>query len=331
LIYWFTKRGQLVVDPFAGSGTIPLEAVLNGRRTFATDISPYAAVLSQAKLFPPVSIERAISRANELLETAAALPRPDLRQVPSWVRAFFHPKTLKEIMRFVEICKREREFFLLGCALGILHHQRRGFLSFPSSHLVPYLRTRKFPPKDYPELYEYRELRPRLIAKIHRALARSGFPKRPPRALADFETTCFERALFPQRFDAVITSPPYMNALDYGRDNRLRLWFLEPTAAQALDTNIRGTASFVRLASSLADLVESGLVRGGYCVLVVGESVSRGAPSRPANRLCGILAERAPSLRLQSVITDQIPDIRRARRACGAVKTEQVLVYRREG
>jgi DNA modification methylase len=29
--------------------------------------------------------------------------------------------------------------------------------------------------------------------------------------------------------DAVISSPPYMNALDYGRDNRLRLWFLGVT------------------------------------------------------------------------------------------------------
>jgi hypothetical protein len=118
--------------------------------------------------------------------------------------------------------------------LGILHHQRPGFLSFPSSHLVPYLRSKKFPQAEYPDLYAYRPLAPRLRAKVARAL------KRPPtRTLVGFvENVCqssVESVDLPNGIDCVITSPPYMNALDYGRDNRLRLWFLGEPYLESLD------------------------------------------------------------------------------------------------
>lgn len=33
-------------------------------------------------------------------------------------------------------------------------------------------------------------------------------------------------SLSDESIDAIISSPPYFDALDYGRDNRLRLWFL---------------------------------------------------------------------------------------------------------
>lgn len=88
------------------------------------------------------------------------------------VRQFFHPRTLKEAIKFVTVCKRDENNFLFACFLGILHHQRPGFLSYPSSHLVPYLREKKYPRDQFPELYQYRELRPRLLSKIQRAYAR---------------------------------------------------------------------------------------------------------------------------------------------------------------
>lgn len=39
LIEKYTNPGELVIDPFSGAGTIPLEALIRGRRTFAADIS----------------------------------------------------------------------------------------------------------------------------------------------------------------------------------------------------------------------------------------------------------------------------------------------------
>jgi hypothetical protein len=172
LVATYSKPGDLIVDPFSGSGTIALEALLQGRRAFTADISAYAKILCEAKLKSPRSLECALEKAEDTLIQSHKLPDPDLRKVPAWVRQFFHPRTLKEAIKFVTVCKRDENNFLFACFLGILHHQRPGFLSYPSSHLVPYLREKKYPRDQFPELYQYRELRPRLLSKIRRAYAR---------------------------------------------------------------------------------------------------------------------------------------------------------------
>ncbi|MBI4658541.1 MAG: DNA adenine methylase [Verrucomicrobia bacterium] len=143
LVERFSKPGELVVDPFAGAGTIPFEAASRGRRVLAADISPYARILSKAKLAAPRSLGAALSLAERALAEAGCFAKPDLREVPPWVRRFYHPDTLREVLNFASIRRRPGNQFLMACLHGILHHQRPGFLSYPSSHLVPYLRDRK--------------------------------------------------------------------------------------------------------------------------------------------------------------------------------------------
>lgn len=232
LIKTYSRPGDLIVDPFSGSGTIPLEASLLGRRTFAADISNYSKVLTCGKLTLPRTLDKALFEAEELLNRAARMKAPDLRTIPSWVRAFYHPQTLKEILNFVAICKKEKKDFHLSCLLGIMHHQRPGFLSYPSSHLVPYLRDKKYPQESHPELYEYRSLEPRLLAKIKRAYRR--YPSSWKREKFTFRHDAIQNLRFPNKFDCVITSPPYMNTLDYVRDNRLRLWFCRENTKKIL-------------------------------------------------------------------------------------------------
>lgn len=328
LVQKYTNKGDLIVDPFAGAGTVVLEAALAGRRAFGSDISPYARVLSIAKLFPPRCLKDAIRRAEQALESAARLPSPDLRYVPSFVKAFFHPATLKEALKFAQVCREPGHEFLMACFLGILHHQRPGFLSYPSSHLVPYLRDRKYPKADFPQMYSYRELRPRLIAKITRTFARFSDPSSVPDLT--FRRGTIEHISLPVKFDSLITSPPYMNALDYGRDNRLRLWFIDPRAAQKVDNGAtKRRDAFISAVSHLAQKVEAGLRVGGYCVLVVGERLERTFAAHPSEIVFQIMNERAPSLELKELVCDDIPDIRRTRRECKGVKREHFLVFQK--
>ena len=137
LILQYSEPGQLVVDMFCGSGTVPLEAARLRRRTFASDTSVYAITLTKGKLNAPEQIDVAFETLDKVLNRVKLLPTPDLRSVPKWVRAFFHTRTLKEALRLARFLKHDRHYFLLGSILGILHHQRPGFLSYPSSHLVP--------------------------------------------------------------------------------------------------------------------------------------------------------------------------------------------------
>jgi hypothetical protein len=328
LINKYSKPGDLVLDPFSGSGTIPLEAVQAGRRVIASDVSSYAATLTQAKLSSPPSLKEAQAVAEKLLSFGEANPQVDLRKVPKWVRGYFHPRTLRETIAFARACRAEGNHFLMACLLGILHHQRPGFLSYPSSHLVPYLRDRKYPRLLFPEMYAYRPLGPRLMAKVERAYRRRINPS----AEAVFRQVSVEALTLSGPFDAMITSPPYMNALDYGRDNRLRLWFLDGHFDfESNDQHNSSRVAFARQLGAVARLNEAGLTKGGWCVLVVGESVGRTQTMHPAQIVIAIFEAQAPSLVLEKITVDSIPDVRRSRREYRGVKAEQIIVFRKAG
>jgi len=295
LIEKYSKPGDIVVDPFAGAGTIPLEASIRGRVALGADISPYARILTTAKMFPPRSLGAALDLAEEALTRAAKLPSPDLSRVPIWVRGFFHPRTLSEALNFAIVCRRPGNEFLMACLLGILHHQRPGFLSYPSSHLVPYLRTRKFPRRAFPQMYAYRELRPRLLAKVKRSYRRFYYPAKS--MVLPFQHTDVMSFSMPSRIGAIITSPPYMNALDYCRDNRLRLWFIDSKLADKREEDAtRRPQAFVDCISSLAQKVEESLRPKGYCIYVVGDELRRSFAAHPSEVVASIMRDRARSL-----------------------------------
>lgn len=327
LLQQFTRPGDLVLDCFSGSGTVPLEAVLLGRSVLAYDSNPYAVTLTRAKLEAPTSLETASCMLSERLAAAQGRPPRDARTIPEWVQKFFHPVTLQAALRFADECIECDDPFLLACLLSILHHQRPGFLSYPSSHLVPYLRDRSFPRGDYPEMYEARALEPRLAAKMRRAL------KEPRTRAGGVEATVGQIAIAQLRLDrevdAIVTSPPYMNALDYVRDNRLRMWFLDRTTADYSPEPTDKRDQFDALTAAFAGNALCRLRSGGRCVLIVGETVLRKrSTSHPAERILAKLLAVNPALRVEQVIQDEIPDVRRSRRTGAATKRELILVLR---
>ncbi len=326
----FTRPGDLIVDPFCGSGVVPLEAAIHGRRVAAGDWNPYAFVLTKAKLLPPANLKQAIKRFEETWKVSRrTLHRQDLRTVPKWVRAFFHPETLRSALAFRDACIYRREHFLLACLLGILHHQRPGFLSYPSSHLVPYLRDLKFPQSKFPELYLERDVKPRMLAKIKRTYKR--FPSRASFKPRVFHVDARSFPLMPG-VHAVITSPPYMNELDYIRDNRLRLWFIERRLPLGLELGtLNKKAAFTALVSDVCSRLAPMIKPDGVFTLVLGDATRGGRAINTATIAKRIFAKHSAldDFRLIADYRDTIPDIRRSRRECKGTKTETILVYRR--
>lgn len=325
LILRFTEPKDFVLDCFSGSGTVPLESTLLGRNILAFDRSPYAVTLTRAKLEAPQSVEQAIQRVELRLRHARERSLYEESLVPEWVKQFFHPNTLQDALRFADECIEQDDQFLLACLLGILHHQRPGFLSYPSSHLVPYLRDRKYPRTQFPEMYEERSLAPRLIAKVRRAL--KSPMRRPAGVKAYTSQEDISQLTLDRDVDAVITSPPYMNALDYVRDNRLRMWFLDRQTADYSPEPTDKKEEFDYLTAAFAKNALSRLRRGGRCVLIIGQTVLRKRmSSHPAERILEHLLSKDPRMMLEQVIEDDIPDVRRARRGAAATKRELMLV-----
>jgi hypothetical protein len=330
LIERATRPGDLVLDPFCGSGVVPFEAAVLDRRVVAGDWNPYAITLSRAKLFPPKSHEEALVRLEAVwVRSRTLLHRQDLRTVPAWVRVFFHLETLRSALAFRDACVDLDDDFLLGCLLSILHHQRPGFLSFPSSHLVPYLRDKKFPKSRFPGMYEPRDVKSRITAKIARVYARM-----PSRLRADSEVFRCDARAFPFRslVQAVITSPPYMNELDYVRDNRLRLWFIRRTLPADIEPREMRTPDYYGGMMADVCLRFGGMIRKqGFFILVVGDASRSSRRINTADIIKRIFRKES-ALRCFSLleeIVDQVPDIRRSRRECRGTKSETVLIYAR--
>lgn len=150
LLELYSQPGNIVLDPFCGSGVVPLEAALSGRVAWGNDLSPYAYAITRGKLETPPTETQAIAQAHQLLNAVDREKQSvDSAIAPEWVREFFHPETFKEVLAAFRLLQHQDNYFLLACLMGILHHVRPGFLSYPASHLVPYLRKKNIPPKNF--------------------------------------------------------------------------------------------------------------------------------------------------------------------------------------
>ena len=60
----YTRPGDVVLDPFSGRGTVPLQACVEGRLGVGNDLNPFAHVLTAAKVDPPTAGEAAARLAR---------------------------------------------------------------------------------------------------------------------------------------------------------------------------------------------------------------------------------------------------------------------------
>ena len=331
LIESFSRPNDLIADPFCGCGVVPLEAVAAQRHVIAGDWNPYAVTLTRAKLFAPATLADAQTRFECVWNTSRTkLATEELEMVPSWVKQFFHPETLRSALAFRDACICHNDFFLLACLLGILHHQRPGFLSYPSSHLVPYLRDKKFPRTEYPQMYEERDVYKRMEAKLRRTYRRFPVLSNSERRVVHADARRFPTK---DNIQAVITSPPYMNELDYVRDNRLRLWFINRSLPAGIELAGRNRErAYISLIRTVCKRLAKHIRRNGYFILVVGEAtrgLGHAGNTKRLTRTAFELESVLQQFECTQMFYDRIPDIRRARREYRGTKGETLMVFRK--
>jgi SAM-dependent methyltransferase len=335
LLEYFSEENDVVLDPFCGSGVVPLEALLRGRKAIGNDLNLYAFTITMGKVRVPSDLDVALADAGKLIEYVEKNKNEvDITSVDEWVAEFFHSETLREVVTAFEYLRAEHDYFLTACLLGILHHVRPGFLSYPASHLTPYLRKNKYPPERFPEMYSYRALAPRIEAKVKRAYKRPMISRKWVRSDYDiYMTNSRKLPVGSESVDLILSSPPYFGALDYARDNRLRLWFLGERDWKSLDKRL--TSNDKVYAPQMEECVSEMyrvLKAGKYCVLVLGD-VSRNGKTKDTAAIIADIAFRVSGGKLITVdlIRDEIPDDRRSRRRTKTTKNEKVLVLYKSG
>ena len=225
LVDVFAPESGLVLDPFAGVGTIPFEACLTGRHAIGFEISPAALAIMKAKLTPP-SRAQVFSLIDDLEDHLSAYEVDDIDRSHAGEVAFngpledyFHPRTFQEILsarRFFQ-CRQEApaKAFVLACLLHILHGNRPYALSRRSHSITPFAPTGPT---------EYRALLPRLRNKAHRMIDAEL-----PESFVEGEPLLQDAtAPWPgiaSDIDAIITSPPFFDSTRFYLANWMRLWF----------------------------------------------------------------------------------------------------------
>jgi len=328
LIAKYSDEYTTIFDPFCGSGTVPLEAWIMGRKTVGVDLSYYAYVLSMAKLFHYTNFDVAKEQLSKYeLTVKEKTCNVKERSIPDWIREFFHPDTLREIAAWTEVLVNNNDYFILACLLSILHHQRPGFLSYPSSNGAPYLRDTKYPKADYPEMYEYRNVHERLLKKLVRTYSEMPELCRSIEREIHYSDT-LEVSNIPEN-TTIITSPPYMKSLTYARDNRMRLWFLGHPNWEELDTRISvGKEAFMRLMKGCFKQWSEIQRKDSYCIVVVGDILfDRKHKKALPDMICELAKERQYAA--IGVVDYPINQKRKSVKIESKIKTEKICVFRR--
>ncbi len=260
----YSRPGDVVLDPFSGRGTTPLQACAEGRIGVGNDLNPFAHLLTAAKV-EPATRAQAVTRLAQLrlawnadaaawlalgarvttnpAAGAALVPaagssagaNDGIQAVPAEVALAFHPRTLGQLL-FVRAALHLEDVtdrFLAAAMTGILHGKSASYLSM----LMP--NTFSMAPRyvrDFAARTAFASPDRDVFDGLSRKLDRL-FREPPPRTtgiallgdardVAPRARAALRSSGRPDRARLVVTSPPYLRVVKYGYYNWLRTWFL---------------------------------------------------------------------------------------------------------
>ena len=305
-----TQPGDVVYDPFMGRGTTVVEAALLGRVPHGNDVNPLSIVMTRPRLVPPI--------LAEVEERLREIPLDEPADRPDDLLAFFHPQTLCGISSLKRYLLRRRESgqfdstdeWLALVALNRLTGHSNGFFSvytLPPNQAVSAQSQRKInekrnqtpPPRDVVRLIlkKSRQLLGDVDAKTRNTLS-GVFPKS-----RLFTGPADSTPQIPSESVAlVVTSPPFLNVVQYAADNWMRCWFLGVDPAKVKLTVPGKLDQWAEAMTRVLCEQRRILKPGGHVAFEVGEV--HGGRTRLEETIlpCGVSAGLEPSL---VVVNDQ--------------------------
>jgi hypothetical protein len=232
-IDYLTNEGDTVYDPFSGRGTTVLESGLLGRKIIANDANPLSEILSKPRISPP-SLEELVKRLDNI-------PMDEHAEADIDLSMFFHPKTEAEIVsiknyldeRLANETEDHIDRWLRMVATNRLTGHSKGFFSvytLPPNQAVSADSQRKINLK-MNQKPEPRDTRVIIFKKSKTLLKDVTAYDRQNLQLAG-ETARFltndareTKSITSNSIQLTVTSPPFLDVVDYVQDNWLRCWF----------------------------------------------------------------------------------------------------------
>ncbi|MBI3329745.1 MAG: MerR family DNA-binding transcriptional regulator [Nitrospinae bacterium] len=351
LIQELSSVGDSVLDPFCGSGTTLVEALLLKRQAIGVDANPLACLVARAKTTRLTENDRERLRQLETQVTAFAqqqlyssLPLfPDLKfastsishPIFEGIDFWFDPHVIEELAMLKAMClatggQTAREIALTAFSSIIVA------VSHQDSDTRYVRRKKNIQPGDTVQ---------RFVRALGSAIARATeFTE-----LTESRFTCevihtnilCGPAVGP--VDLVVCSPPYPNAYSYHLYHRIRMFWLDmdqPTFKQVEIGSHRkyskkgnGAATANTFRAELHEILtwlRSCLRPGGYACFVIGDSVLKGQVIHNDRILTEVATETG--YRVEANLERRLQDGKKSfNPAIGKIKQEHIVILRNIG
>lgn len=219
------RSPKIILDPMSGSGTVLRASAELGHRAIGYDVDPLAVLMSRVWT-TPISVDRLRKAADKLVREARGVRHEHLPWIDNcpetkrYIQFWFRPKQVRPLRRlsFVLARKSGAVSDALRVALSriIVTKEKGASVARDSSHSRPH---RVFFDNDFDVYKGFLQSVSRLAERLRPEVLRNSavVVRGNARKLGE---------LLPESVDVIITSPPYLNAIDYFRGHRLSLVWL---------------------------------------------------------------------------------------------------------
>lgn len=275
-----TRKGDIVYDPFSGRGTTVIEAGLAGRDVIANDANPLSRIMTEPRFFPPAL--SAVEKRLDTIPRTGATAEIDLSM-------FYHPDTEKEIASLRTYllgrkagCRDDMvDRWIAMVATNRLTGHSKGFFSvytLPPNQAVSPQSQQRINRKRRQEP-EYRDTRRIVLAKTRSLLRRMPEAETKNLVRAGKKAVLLTRDArsTPEIRDGsvqlTVTSPPFLDIVQYREDNWLRCWFngLPADDIGKAITMARSIGEWTRVMGAVFEELFRVTRPGGYVAFEVGE------------------------------------------------------------
>lgn len=342
LIRRLSLPGELILDPFGGSGTTATEAVRLGRRSVSVDANPLATLIGRVKTSgigdeDKTRLERLASAIQTYaLDTAPAISMSAVRDwvpnIPN-IEKWFSPAVTTElacIRQLIEKLTEGRSKDIASLALSriivrVSNQDSETRYVAKEKNLAPQFAIRAFL-DSLQAIYR----RVEQFSKLGTLGEVSFFTGDSRHVMAD--------EIAPESVGLIVTSPPYPNATDYHLYHRFRIFWLGYDPRLLGDVEIGSHLKHQRKHSGFSEYRDDMeavlrncfrvLSAGRYAVFVIGDAIFSGEIYDSA----GEIAEVAREIGFTHITTVERP-IHATRRsfstAARRARSEKLLVLRK--
>jgi len=276
-----TKENDTVYDPFLGRGTTVIEAALMNRRIIGNDINPLSKILSEPRLLIP--------DWNALENYLKSIPFYKGLKAEMDLSMFYHPDTESEIVslrNFLLEKEKNNELndldkWIRMVATNRLTGHSKGFFSvytLPPNQAVSPERQIKIN-RQRGQQPEYRDVKA-LILKKTKSLIKNITYHQKMRLKEIHKTALFlteDARHTPQIPDnsvqLTVTSPPFLDVVQYAKDNWLRGWFngIDTARVEKKITVTRSLDEWTKVMQDVFHELYRITKKDGYVAFEVGE------------------------------------------------------------